>query len=345
MQTNTIDQQTIDFLELVNTYPSPHNGQPMHLKIDDSNTMKVYFQKERGLQSSDISYIFSFVSIGVFIEHVKYVADALGHTASAELQLPSVADMQGQGMLYCARITLAWNTHDKNSAALQAIIFRQTSRKKYSNGIAPTDFERLTDIAKKQGMQLRHLDAAQAQQAIWLNQRAVFDDMFDEPVRQELNHWLRYSQSQKQVQKDGLAYDCMELNGPIMKQIVHHPGILRAPGISKILQKYYLRTMKDNSSVGYMMAPFATEIDAFNVGTVITKVWMDMSERGYYLHPFGTIMSNHAAHTDFLRLVGDDDENRSQHYLVFIFRAGASPVPIRSLRLPYNEHLLVEGNV
>ena len=341
MQTNTDKNNVQSFLELVNTYPSPHNGQPMRLKLDGLNDFSVFFQKERGLQSSDISFIFSFVSIGVFIEHVTYVANALGHTASVTLDLPTIDAMKGEGLLHCARIQMAWNTHGLNEDAVKAIGFRQTSRKKYNSGITPPDFERLTAIAKSHGMQLRQLDEKQAQQTIWLNQRAVFDDMFDEPVRQELDHWLRYSQAQKQAKKDGLAYDCMELNGPIMRQIVSHPGILHAPGISKILQKYYVRTMKDKSSVGFMMAPFAVEQDAYAVGTVISRMWMAMSEQGYYLHPFGTIMSNHAAHADFLRLVDIDDENRAQKYLVFIFRAGTSNAPVRSLRLPINEHLML----
>ena len=182
---------------------------------------------------------------------------------------------------------------------------------------------------------------AQARQAVWLNQRAVFDDMFDEPVRRELDHWLRYTKQEKESHKDGLSYDCMELSGKLMKRIVARPGILRMPVISRVIKQYYLRTMSDSSDVFYMMAPFATGKQAFIIGTVIMRIWKTVSEAGCYLHPFGTIMSNHAAHKDFLELAGVDDESRTKRYLVFIYRCGKSERPVRSLRLPYKEHLLM----
>jgi hypothetical protein len=134
----------------------------------------------------------------------------------------------------------------------------------------------------------------------------------------------------------------MELNGRAMKLIVNHPGILRLPGLSGLLRSYYLRTMKDKSDVLYMMAPFGTERASFDVGIVIMRIWRLIAENGLYLHPFGTIMSNHAAHKDFLRLAGESHESRQHSYLVFIFRCGASEPPVRSERIPYTKHLVME---
>lgn len=105
-----------------------------------------------------------------------------------------------------------------------------------------------------------------AHKVIWLNQRAVFDDMFDESVHRELCHWLRYNQKEKQSTGDGLAYDCMELNGNMMRWVVKYPNILRAPGIFWMLKNIYLRTMVDSSDVFYMMAPFSTESQPYAVG-------------------------------------------------------------------------------
>jgi hypothetical protein len=127
-----------------------------------------------------------------------------------------------------------------------------------------------------------------------------------------------------------------------MKFIVRHPGILRWRVVSKMLQSYYTRTMMDASSVFYMMAPFGDGPDAFKVGQRIMRIWLTISQQGDYLHPFGTIMSNQQAHADFLRLANVADETRESHYLVFIFRAGKSEPPVPSLRLPYEEHLMME---
>jgi hypothetical protein len=338
----TQKQILADFLELVNVYPSPHNGQPMRLRQRSEHTFAVYFERQRGLQATDISYIFSFVSMGIFIEHMSLCARALGHRFTYDLELPAEAGLHGEGPVLFAVCRIEWNTRPVDMQLKQALLFRQTSRKKYTEGAGNALAEDIITIASAGHTALTRLTPDKAKEAIWLNQRAVFDDMFDEPVRQELDHWLRYTQQQKQLSKDGLAYDCMELNGKLMKYIVNHPGILRLPGVSRLLRSYYLRTMTDNSDVFYMQAPFATPVQAFNVGVTIMKVWRSIAESGRYIHPFGTIMSNAQAHSDFVKLAGVVNETHENAYLVFIFRCGKSEAPVRSLRIPYQEHLVME---
>ncbi len=335
-------QDVADLLELANRYPSPHNGQPVRLKPAGEDSFELYFVKERGLQAADISFIFSFVSMGVFVEHLGLSAQALGHTFSYELNLPEERELRGSGLVPFARCRLGWHQGKPDPALLQALRCRQTSRKKYSAGVQPAAAAAMTALASAEHMQLHQLDKAAARRAIWLNQRAVFDDMSDVATRHELDHWLRYTQAQKQAARDGLAYDCMELNGTLMKYLVHHPGVLRLPVIASVLRQYYLRTMTDASDVFYMLAPFATELQAFAVGQVIMRIWRVIAAAGCYLHPFGTIMSNHAAHRDFLQLAGVQHESRESAYLVFIFHCGQSLPPVPSLRKSVTEHLLME---
>jgi hypothetical protein len=337
----TLTQKITDFLHLVNRYPSPHNGQPMRIKLLDDESFEVYFETKRGLQSSEVSYIFSFVTIGLFAKYIEQCASAFGFSAEMVISLPSVKDMRGDKLLKCFKVQLKESgvADEKLRHALET---RHTSRKKYKSGVDEQTFKTIQHLIPPE-MRLQKLDRLQAHKAIWLNQRAVFDDMFDEPVRKELDHWLRYTQEEKRTKKDGLAYDCMELNGKAMKAIVRKPSILHMPILRTLIRQYYLRTMKDNSDVFYVMAPFASELDAFAVGKMVMDVWTCLSIAGMYLHPFGTIMSNEHAHRDFLKLVHELDESREKSYLVFIFRAGASDVPVQSMRLPMEDHLLLKA--
>ncbi len=100
--------------------------------------------------------------------------------------------------------------------------------------------------------------------------------------------------------------------------------------------------MTDKSEVFYMLAPFKTEQDSFNVGVEIMKLWIKIASEHEYIHPFGTIMSNHDAHKDFAKLAGITDESRENGYLVFIFRLGISDPPVPSLRIPHDKHLRME---
>jgi hypothetical protein len=329
-----------EFMELVNRYPSPHNGQPIRMKQTGEDEFTLYFQRERGLQAAGISFIFSFVSMGVFVKYIELCGRAFGHEVKVSPVLPSEGSLRGEGPIEFATMQISWNSHDEDRDIRDSLLFRQTSRKKYSTPGSDL-VDKLLGMVKGT-MKLAVLDAEQAKQAIWLNQRAVFDDMFDSAVNKELDHWLRYTKEEKEAKRDGLAYDCMEIDGGVMRYIVHHPAILRVPVLSWFIKQYYLRTMTDDSRVLYMLAPFKTERDAFTVGEKIMELWTEVAGHRTYLHPFGTIMSNHAAHQDFLKLVGVTNESRESSYLVFIFRLGMSEQPAQSLRLPYHDHLLIK---
>lgn len=330
-----------EFLELVRTYPSPHNGQPMILKKIDSG-YAMYFETNRGLTATPISYLFSFVTVGVFVRHIELCAAALGHKATVSLALPAVDRMgEASAELYCGDVVIEWGTASSDEALLAALRFRQTSRKKYQAGVSGEEIAALK-ASVPSSQSLEFLNAHDAHQAIWLNQRAVFDDMFDPAVRNELAHWLRFSHAEKVTKRDGLSYDCMELNGPVLSFITKHYKILHWPIVAPLLERYYLRTMRDESSVGYLLSPFMHEQQAYDIGRTVMDIWIELSRRGKYLHPFGTIVSNEQAHTDFAQLIGLASETREQNYIVFIFRAGVSTEPVHSERLPI-EHLYKDG--
>jgi hypothetical protein len=343
MKTKT--QDILDFFELANHYPSPHNGQPIEVRQVGDQNFALYFQKERGLQAAEVSFLFSYVTMGVFIYHLSLCAKALGHSLEFNLELPAVAKLKGAGNIKFADITLDFGAVGPDNSLHETLLFRQTSRKKYFEGLNGALSDRTIAIARANHLQLVKMDRAGTHQAIWLNQRAVFDDMFDDAVRHELNRWLRYSKKEKEAKADGLAYDCMELNGRAMKFLVKHYKILRMPGMSSLLKKYYLRTMSDNSDAYYLLTPFSTEQEAFDVGVAVMQIWEVIAAESYYLHPFGTIMSNVAAHDDFLKLAGIEHEDIHKNFLVFIYRAGKSEKPNQSLRIPINEHLLRSAGV
>ncbi len=327
-------------VELANKYPSPHNGQPVEMQEIDETHFDVSFLKERGLQAAEVSYLFSYVTMGVFLYHLSLCAKALGHSLSYEQCLPKLESLKGEGLACFATCKVEWDVLKPDNALHQTLLFRQTSRKKYFVGLNDELSQATIAIAAQKHMELVKMNRADTHQAIWLNQRAVFDDMFDDAVRHELNHWLRYSKKEKEAKMDGLAYDCMEINGRAMKFIVKHYKVLRMPGVGSLLKKYYLRTMSDNSDAFYMLTPFSNEQEGFDVGVALMQVWEAIAAQGYYLHPFGTIMSNVAAHDDFLKLAHIEHEDVHKNFLVFIYRAGKSDKPHASLRIPIKDHLL-----
>jgi hypothetical protein len=100
--------------------------------------------------------------------------------------------------------------------------------------------------------------------------------------------------------------------------------MLRIPGVAALLKQYYLRTMADKSDVFYLLTPLTTPEQAFKLGVTVMRIWQALSAREYYLidlpqRPF------------------------PESGLAFVFRGGESPEPVRSLRLPYARHLLLDS--
>lgn len=336
---NTKKQKIQELTELINRYPSPHNGQPMVIK-EDKERYEIYFDTSRGLSATPISYLFSFVTIGVFVRYIELCAKALGHHVKVDVSLPSADEMASEGELHCASFVLDIDVAKPEDELRRAILFRQTSRQKYQSGLTDLEKRSVSTVASDHGITADFLNDDDSVQAIWLNQRAVFDDMFNVPVREELRHWIRFDQFEKNSKKDGLAYDCMELSGAALKFVFKYYKILHWPIVAPILRRYYLRTMQDSSSVGYVTSPFETEQQAYTIGRCVIDLWIEISKSGKYLHPFGTVVSNDQAHHDFARLIGLDSESRNTDYVVFIFRAGSSNVPVESERMAISEHLL-----
>jgi hypothetical protein len=328
------------FIELLNRYPSPHNGQPMILEPMQDGKHDVYFDTSRGLTATPISNLFSFVTVGVFFRYVELCAAAAGLKVSSDIALPKVDEMGTGKRLSCGSFRIEQSSVNPDTELATALEFRQTSRKKYDEGLTAEEQAALTSVGSGESTRLMFLNHADSMKAVWLNQRAVFDDMFDTSVRTELKHWMRFDPKEKIEKKDGLAYDCMELSGASLKFVFKHYRILHWPVIKGMLRRYYIRTMKDSSTVGYMSAPFETEDQAYEIGRRVMDVWIELSKRGKYLHPFGTIVSNDEAHKEFARLVGLNTEDRASNYIVFIFRAGMSEKPVVSERIDIKNHLL-----
>lgn len=80
-----------ELYELLNLYPSPHNGQPIRIKQLNDKDFELYFETRRGLQAAEVSFLFSFVTMGLFATYLEQCVEALGHNVKVEPRLPKVS--------------------------------------------------------------------------------------------------------------------------------------------------------------------------------------------------------------------------------------------------------------
>jgi hypothetical protein len=65
--------------------------------------------------------------------------------------------------------------------------------------------------------------------------------------------------------------------------------------------------------------------------------WITLTQHGYFLQPYGSIITDDAARARLLRIIGVDEAPGELVWM--IFRAGTSSPPPRSLRKPVEEYL------
>jgi hypothetical protein len=164
-----MNKQKIDELfEIANCYPSPHNGQPIEVQQLSVNNFNIFFQRERGLQAAEVSFLFSYVAMGVFVYHLALCAKALGHKLDYVLDLPSVESLKGTGLARFASCNIEWDVSSPDVELHNTLLFRQTSRKKYFEGLDSEISDHTISIANQNKMRLVKMDRNGTHQAIWL---------------------------------------------------------------------------------------------------------------------------------------------------------------------------------
>ena len=87
--------------------------------------------------------------MGVFIYHLSLCAKALGHKFSYSVQLPPVDSLKGSGVVQFAACQIEFSGQPGDQTLLDTLAFRQTSRKKYFEGVDESLSAEMIKIASK----------------------------------------------------------------------------------------------------------------------------------------------------------------------------------------------------
>jgi hypothetical protein len=109
------------------------------------------------------------------------------------------------------------------------------------------------------------------------------------------------------------------------------------PVIKQIIQAYYFSSMKGTTTIAWLKGPFKTPHDWIQAGHMLCKLWLTMTKYNIYLHPFGSIITNHKAHQ---QLVEKINAHEGEKELWLIMRLGYSNEPPRSQRLEVNDIIM-----
>jgi hypothetical protein len=175
-----------------------------------------------------------------------------------------------------------------------------------------------------------------------LNADTMFYDMSEPVACNEVAGWMRFSRKEARRKADGLAAHAMNANGLLMWLFAKANWLFRLPGIHQLTKAQYIRAMAGTRNVAWLSGPFFEKHDDWiNSGRMLARLWLTMTKHDVYLHPFGSIITNAAAHAQMEEHFVNPNR---KHPLGMLVRLGYSELPQKSHRLPM-EHILYPASM
>jgi len=330
-----------ELLQIVRWYPSPHNSQPMRVRIIDRCRAEIAYDLDRGLPAEPYGIPFGYVCAGIFIELLAVAAHDLGFDVDERLRYDDM-DFAAVNRLH-ALGTVTLTTGRRRMLDLDPALIpeRCTSRLPYEpRQVDPHVLDRLRAEARRWGHRLTTTaDRGLVDAIVRINQRTLFDDIANGAVRRELSSWLRYSRKEAAQRADGLSADCLHMPGALLRWFIEHHAWWSRPGLGDIARWVYLRSMRGVGQAMWITGPFATNADYIRAGRLFIRLWLLLTEHRVAMHPFGSVITNPRAHVAFCDRVGETEADGMAWMLA---RIGYSAPPPRSYRLPASA-LVVEA--
>jgi hypothetical protein len=333
-----------DILHTVRWYPSPHNSQPLRVRVVDAQRAEIYYDLDRGLPAEPYGIPFGSVCAGIFLELVKIAAHGLGLAVDERVSAADMDFTADDRMHPVAVVTLAPSAGPVDDLDPALITARQTSRLPYSS--RRVDRAVIDELARESD-RWGHRLGVTAEPGIVrtiarLNQRTLFDDIANPAVRHELLAWIRYSRAAAAHRRDGLSAECLNLPGPVLRWFLEHHRWWSRPGPGTLARWLYLRSMRGLGELAWLTGAFGTTTDHQRAGRTFIRLWLMLTARGVAMHPFGSVITNPRSHREFCRTVGEAEGDGMTWML---FRMGHSAPPPRSHRLRASHLLLSEAMV
>lgn len=323
--------------------PSPHNTQPYRLKIANEREAEVVFLPRRGLYVADPLGRFTWLTAGVFVEICSIAAHSLGYELEVTFDYsPMYPGGDVETPQTIARLRLAQASRPFDDIDAKLIMQRQTSRLPYDGTVCPPDvIAELKAEASRLGHEFEtRTDAEAIRWVVELNKQALFHDLDDDGGRNELIKWLRFDQREEDLMRDGLSARCLTFNGPLLRSFFMNHKFWTMPGIRNIVGAVYGSTMKGIGTIGWLRGRYVTNADWVEAGKVMIRLWLLLTQRGYYWHPYGSVITSEQARLNMIEYLKLPDESGGEHMVWLLLRLGRSAPPPLSKRLPFEDIVL-----
>ena len=321
-----------EVIDLIRYTPSPHNVQPWRCRVHDSERLTLYLDRRCLLPDTDHTGSFMYSAMGMFMEAAAVVA--ANHDMRVEAQL--YPDDEAQTLMPFAELRLLPGADQAGVYPDELLRRRRTSRLAYRPDPVPAAAaERLRALASAWQQHLVVLSNKRTvADIVGQNIRTLFDDLSDPTYAAELEPWFRYTRHQAQRTRDGLDVRCMAMSRAEFLLAGRAPQVLRAPVIRPALQRIYRRRLGPVPAIGALGGPFWERGSAVTAGRFLIRFWLELTQLGLSIHPFGNLITNPRSSTWVRSYLGAEP-------WWLVFKLGYSAEAPASLRKTRKELLYV----
>ncbi len=326
-----------DILETAQRAPSPHNVQPWKVRIVSEETCEVFIDTARTLPKEDVTGSFITSGMVMYLETMRYVAQTYQYDLQYELCVDQLID--DDGLQLFAKVVITPDELIAPEFERDIILRRRTSRLPYAPKlIAASDQAKLQLLAQSYGYEYGYMtDPSRVEQVLAQDIAALFRDFNTSSYHDEIVSWFRFTRRAAWRHKDGLDFRCMRVPAVEYYMSARFPRILRLPVLGSLFAERYRRLIGSTPCIAWISGPFWQSQDAVTAGKFLMHFWLELTRMGLYLHPFGNLVTNTTARSEFEALTGSGD-------VWFVVRIGYTDEPPESYRLPL-EQILIEKDV
>ena len=322
--------------------PSPHNVQPWRIKIINETEAELYIDSSRTLPKEDLTGSFIILTMGMFIEALRVLAERIGFRLSYELfhepdwYAPAILEIKEHLLIPFAKLYLVKGEIVLNIYDEDLFLKRRTSRLNLLDKSVPDEaVSNLKQIAVEWNQHFSVItDAEKIERLMNWNTEAVFEDLNSVDYHDEIVEWFRYSDKQAQKHLDGLDYRCMKTSRLTFWMSAKISWLMRVPVSKQIMAKIYRAQIGNIPTLGIIAGGFWKPADAIESGKFLMRFWLETAAENIYIHPFGNLVTNR-------KIAESVEKHLDIPDIWLIFKIGYSDEPPKSYRLPV-ERILVE---
>jgi hypothetical protein len=320
-----------ELLEHARWAPSPHNGQQWLLQPRSDESARLLCDPARLLPAIDPTGAFAMVGLGAFIETLAVAARA----GRQELEVTNISGPPAADAPEPAAVAeLRLRAGGSDQLSVDLVHRRRTSRLPYDGrSVEGPIVERLERACARFGQRIEvSSDPALVGWLLQLDATYLLRDLRLRPPREELAHWLRYSNRSAAAAGDGFSPAAMDVPGWMLRVLVHAGPLYGLPPVAALVRKLHDDSVRGTATAAWLAGPFQTPADWIAAGRAFCRVSLELAADGIFLQPLGSVIDEDILHH---RL-----NPRRNGTVWIVVRMGTGREPARSHRLPV-ERLLV----